>query len=607
MIYPPVPLDEVERLAALYEIGVLDTPTDAGIDSLTRYVAKLWDVPMAAVSLIDERRQWFKSSVGLKVKETPRSMSFCAHMLIHPGEPLIVEDAQRDIRFADNPLVTGDPKIRFYAGAALRDDKHHVLGALCVFDRKQRVPSPAQIYALKELATAVSGALVLHRAVHQLEHLVATDPLTGVLNRKGLDSYLARLANHPLCVMLFDLDGFKAINDGFGHAVGDKALQEVACRMRTVVRHTDALARLGGDEFAIVLPSASSCDEGLLVADRVHRLLAEPFMTGSTPIALATSVGIACRPLHATDTSDLFRMADIALYAAKAAGCSTSRVAAGRVPTYEKGRLGRTTLVDHLTAAVHAPDGAFSLRYQPIFNVLTGEVRSVEALVRWSFEGTEISPAIFIPLAESLGLVPSIDRFVLRAASEAAKTWPVERRLSVNFSALSFGLPELEAIILNEVEATGFSHSRLTIELTETALSTMPKKLFSTLERLVACGFSIALDDFGAGQTSLMQLRRLPIRTLKIDRGLVHDAAMDSRGISILTAIAELGIALGIIVVAEGIETEAELELVKSLRIPRAQGFLLAAPVDLHDLEESIDAGRKRLQTFPLSSPRVIL
>lgn len=258
-------------------------------------------------------------------------------------------------------------------------------------------------------------------------------------------------------------------------------------------------------------------------------------------------------------------------------------------------------LVDHLVAAAQHPETSFSLAYQPIFDTSTGEVTSVEALVRWTLDGTEISTSIFIPIIESLGLVPTIDRFVLRTASAAAASWPTERRLSVNFSSLSFGLPDLENLILKDVEAAGLSHSRLTIELTETALAAMPKKLFNTLKRLVAGGFSIALDDFGAGQTSLAQLRYLPLRTLKIDRSLVRGAATDRRAIAILTAITNLGASLGIVVVAEGIETEAEFALMKELGIPRMQGFLFSPPVALPDLEASIAAGTKQILACPVA------
>ncbi len=590
---PPIPADEAARLAALHSIGILDTPRDPGIDSLTQHLARLWNAPIAAVSLIDEHRQWFKSSVGLDLQETPRECSFCAHVLTHRREPLIVEDARLDKRFANNPLVLSDPNIRFYAGVALRDEDDFILGALCVIDRRRRRPKSAELQALEALGTAVSSALVLHRSVHQLHQIATTDPLTGVLNRKGLDAYIALMSEHPACFMIFDLDHLKRINDTFGHSAGDFALQEVARRINVVVRQSDALARLGGDEFAIVVDDVSKPDEGLLVADRIHRLLSEPFMIGGTPVVLAGSIGVACRPLHGVEANEVLKRADAALYVAKAAGRSTTRVAFSSGPLALTDHLGRTTLGDRLIAAAAAPDKAFQLMYQPVFNTFTGAATSVEALIRWVVDGIDISPAIFIPLAESLGVAPEIDRFMLRAATAEASSWPEARRLSVNFSALSFGLPALDALLLDQAEACGISQSRLTIELTETAMAAMPENLCQALERLAAAGVSIALDDFGAGQTSLVQLRRLPLRSLKLDRGLVHDAAKDVRSRKILASIADLGAALGIIVVAEGVETEAEFGLVKSLGIPRVQGYFLSPPVMIGHLEQNIAAGAK--------------
>lgn len=329
MLEPPIPHNEVERIEALHALGVLDTPRDAGIDSLTRHLSRLWHAPITAVSLIDRDRQWFKSQIGLDVSQTPRSVSFCAHMLTQPDDPLVVHDALLDARFFDNPLVVGDPKIRFYAGSALRDDAGNVLGALCVIDRRPRRRTPAKVQALKELATAVSGALVLHRSVHVLERLSTHDPLTGALNRKGLDAYLAATESAPAALLLLDLDGFKVINDTFGHAAGDAALCEVVHRVRGVVRPDDALARLGGDEFAIVLGDCHCPEDAMGVAGRIHALLAHPFDVGGAPAVLATSIGIACRPFHATLRAALFAKADAALYVAKASGRATTRMAIG--------------------------------------------------------------------------------------------------------------------------------------------------------------------------------------------------------------------------------------------------------------------------------------
>ena len=594
MIEPPTPFNEAERLRALQSIGVLDTPPDPGLDSLTRHLAHLWSAPMVAVSLIDRDRQWFKARVGLAVESTPRRISFCGHLLTQPNGKMVIPDALADIRFADNPLVTGAKGIRFYAGSALRDEAGMILGSLCVIDRRPRTPSPRLLQALDELAMTASSALILHRSVSELADLVTHDPLTGVLNRKGIESYFARLSG-PAAVLLLDLDGFKKINDALGHAAGDAALCEVARRLEAALREVDAVARLGGDEFAIILGGRSETDEVARVAERVHRALAKPFVIGGTQVTLATSIGIACRPRHGDALPELSLLADAALYVAKVAGRSLTRftVAAGNPIAAP---LGRATLTRHLIAAIRDPEQNFRLVFQPIFDTTSGATTSVEALIRWTVEGTPIGPDVFIPLAESLGFAPDIDRYVVRAASAAAAAWPATRRLAVNFSALSIGPTEFADDILACLRDNGFDPNRLTVELTETAVALMPDDVCRALRRLVVRGPSVALDDFGAGQTSFGQLRHLPLRTLKIDRSLVCDAAINERGRKILKSLAELGRELGIIVVAEGIETVAELELVRSFGVPRVQGFLLARPVPLTELEPAIIAGRAVLR-----------
>lgn len=317
MLTPPVPPNEAERLAALRALHVLDTPPEPHYDSITQHLTALWDAPIAAISLVDEHRQWFKSEVGLGVRETPRDVSFCAHLMTAPDQPLVVPDAMTDARFADNPLVLGQPQIRFYAGAPLRDDRGRLLGALCVIDRKPRQPTPAQMEALRHMATTVSGALVMQRAVHQLSRLATLDPLTGVQNRQGLDRAAAAREGAAMTVLVLDLDGFKAINDTHGHAAGDAALVETAQRLQHSVRRADIVGRLGGDEFVIIQPAVGDPILGHRITARIHRELARPMVHAGAPISLRASIGLAWRTDGALPYAELLRRADAAMYANK--------------------------------------------------------------------------------------------------------------------------------------------------------------------------------------------------------------------------------------------------------------------------------------------------
>jgi diguanylate cyclase (GGDEF)-like protein len=253
---PDIPPDEETRLEALRSLGVLDTAPEQRFDRLTRMAKRMFGVPIALVSLVDENRQWFKSCVGLSATETPRDISFCGHAILG-NEVFVIPDATRDARFADNPLVLNDPKIRFYAGCPLRSLNGSKLGTLCIIDRKARTFSEEDIDALKDLAAMVEREL----AAVQLATL---DELTNITNRRGF----MLLAQHslnlcarqriPVSLVFLDLNKFKPINDTFGHAEGDKALLAFVEQMKNILRDSDLFARLGGDEFVLLLTNTSA-------------------------------------------------------------------------------------------------------------------------------------------------------------------------------------------------------------------------------------------------------------------------------------------------------------------------------------------------------------
>lgn len=316
---PPVPGNEIDRLAALHALGVLDTPPEFAYDAVTAHLASVWHAPISAVSLIDAHRQWFKSTAGLGVRATPRALSFCAHLLAVEDPALIVPDAREDARFADNPLVTGEPGIVSYAGVPLADDAGLRLGALCVIDRRVRRPSADEMQALERMAAVVGHALVLQRSAHRLARMATVDALTGLLNRKGLEAAARTLASGPATVLLIDMDGFKAINDTYGHAAGDVALMAAARRIRACVRTGDAVARLGGDEFVVLQAGADGPEPGCDVARRITTLIGRPCCHEGAVLPLAASIGAAHRLDGATTFEELLRRADTAMYAAKAA------------------------------------------------------------------------------------------------------------------------------------------------------------------------------------------------------------------------------------------------------------------------------------------------
>lgn len=251
MNVPPIPEDEAKRLAALRSLNVLDTPIEERFDRLTRLACRLFNVPIALVSLVDEKRQWFKSAVGMDISESPRENSFCGHAILE-DDVFIVPDAAKDPRFADNPMVLNEPNIRFYAGCPLRAPDGSKLGTLCIIDRKPRKMDADDIVALHDLASTVERELVVAK-------LATQDELTGILNRRGFLTHagptlhLCAREHIPVSLAFFDLDKFKSINDVFGHAEGDRALNTFAQQMQHAFRESDLYARLGGDEFVALL------------------------------------------------------------------------------------------------------------------------------------------------------------------------------------------------------------------------------------------------------------------------------------------------------------------------------------------------------------------
>jgi diguanylate cyclase (GGDEF)-like protein len=264
---PPRTPNEAARLSALHETGLLDTEAEERFDRYTRLASRLFDVPIALVTLVDSDRQWFKSRVGLAASQTSRDISFCGHAIVHDA-PLVVRDATADPRFHDNPLVEGDPSIRFYAGAPIRGADGHALGTLCLIDRRPREFDADDLVALRDLAGLVEGELALVQAA-------STDPLTGLSNRSGF-LRLARRAllaaavrDQPLVLLYADLTGFKAINDNHGHAAGDDALREFAQPLLRSFRDSDVVGRMGGDEFC-VLATVGSASDGEYLAVRLR-------------------------------------------------------------------------------------------------------------------------------------------------------------------------------------------------------------------------------------------------------------------------------------------------------------------------------------------------
>ncbi|OAS21971.1 hypothetical protein A5481_20320 [Methylobacterium platani] len=412
----------------------------------------------------------------------------------------------------------------------------------------------------------------------QAAHLARHDPLTGLPNRAlfrdSLDQRLAAVRRHGgSCGLLcLDLDAFKAVNDTLGHLAGDALLREVAGRIRAALRQEDLAARLGGDEFAVLLGGEATAISAAATAARLVAALREPVDLGGQEATIGVSIGIAFAPEHGLDSDTLLNRADLALYRAKSDGRNTFRhfAAAMDRAAEERRRL-------ELDLRLALQRGEFSLQYQPVFDLADGRIAALEALLRWDHPARgPLPPGAFLPLAEETGLIVPLGEWVLQAALRDARALPPAIRMVVNVAGAQLRRPGFAACLRAALAASGEPAGRLELDIAEAAVAEERGRL----AEIAALGVGLAFDDFGAGASSLGALRRLPFGRIKLQRDLA--AAPDAAGL--VPALVALGGALGLDVVAKGVETEAQLAVLREAGCAGAQGFLLGGPVPFGDV-----------------------
>jgi diguanylate cyclase (GGDEF)-like protein len=432
------------------------------------------------------------------------------------------------------------------------------------------------------------------RAAWQARH----DHLTALPNRAALhETITAALAEDPggqVTVLYMDVDGFKQVNDSLGHSAGDQLLRELASRLSHRTRPTDVVGRLGGDEFVVV---ARDCDAsgGEALARRFRSVFDEPFELAGTRLPLTVSIGIASSdPVHARP-EDLLRDADAAMYAAKATGPNQHLLFTPAL---------RTALEDRWQIASRLRDaaalGQLVVHWQPVVHLPSGEVTGCEALLRWNHpQRGLVAPADFIPIAEENGLIVPITRWLFQAALAQAAAWAAEGlglAIAVNVSAVHLSSGTLVDDVLGAIASNGLEAGCLMLELTETTLARNPEQATAQFAALRAQGVRIAIDDFGAGYSSLSAVASLPADVLKVDRTLVAGPlpACDKAPEAVLGAVTALGYALDMEVLAEGVETAEQLELVRSVGCSYAQGHHLSPPVPADQLSALLAEGRRQ-------------
>ena len=456
------------------------------------------------------------------------------------------------------------------------------------------IMQPVEYTNQPHYAVAVRDLRARRRAEGQIHFLAHHDPLTGLANRASFNKRIekdiaaAKVSGGKLAVLCLDLDRFKEVNDLFGHAAGDALLETVGRTMTELLDPTQTVARLGGDEFAVLVPCAEASVAGKL-AERIIEALRTGNLDQSGP-QIATSIGIALYPDDAVERQGLLNQADTALYKAKSEGRGTYRFFEAKMGA----QVHERRLLEHdLRHAIAR--GEVRLAYQPQHDLKTGELTGFEALIRWEHpQRGHVPPAVFIPIAEETGLILQIGEWVLREACREAATWGKPLTIAVNVSAVQIHSPTLPALVHETLIATGLTPSRLEIEITETALVRDHARALLTLRQLKGLGLRIAMDDFGTGYSSLSNLRAFPFDKIKIDGSFIKSVETNKQAAAIVRSVLGLGAGLEVPVLAEGVETEAQMKFLEAERCDAVQGYLFGRPGPIEHFLHALEANDGR-------------
>lgn len=437
------------------------------------------------------------------------------------------------------------------------------------------------------------------RAEERLHHLAHFDTLINLPNRtllsERLDAELARIESEGgmLALHFIDLDRFKAVNDAFGHHVGDQFLKVVATRLSASVRATDIVARLGGDEFAIVQPYIAGEDDAIALARRVIDAMRQPFFFERHELQATASVGITICPRDATTADDLLRNADLAMYRAKSSGRDDYCCFVDEMRQHARGRM---ALESELHLALQRRE--FEVYYQPQFAIGTRRIVGIEALLRWHRPGHGVVlPNEFLALAEESGLIVPINEWVLREACLQARQWVTvaggQMRIAINLSAEQFRKQNVRDLVLSILEETGLDPAQLELELTERVVMANVATMARELGQLHDLGVKLAIDDFGTGYSSLTYLKMFPVHRLKIDQSFVGPLTSSRSDAAIVRAIINLAHSLGAVALAEGVETEEQLRHLAAEGCDEVQGYHLSAAVSANEMGLLLQEGRR--------------
>lgn len=515
----------------------------------------------------------------LGARESIVVTDFGTELRIRPSAVMVAHD----VRSAVEVLICG-------AGGA-----YGVIGA---YSRLPGRFSNDSAHFLQSLSNTLAAAIERKQGEDRMTYMAQFDALTGLPNRSmyldrlGLTLIDSERERLPVGVLFVDIDRFKNVNDTLGHAVGDMLLVEIAERLRCAVRPGDTIGRLGGDEFALALAQLARVDDAALVAQKIVSALAAPFQLNGHEVYVSASIGIALHPLDGRDGDLLLKNADTAMYRAKESGRNAYQF---YLPQMNERALARMQMEAQLRGAQER--GEYLLHYQPKVSLQTGEISGLEALLRWQPKGCPlVRPDEFIPVLEDTGLIVSVGEWVVATVCAQIRAWQAAGitppPVAVNLSARQFRQRNLATVFRDILTTHGVEPALLELELTESSLMSDAEGAVQALLAMKAHGIRLSVDDFGTGYSSLAYLKRFPLDSLKIDRAFIRDVTTDADDATIALTVINLAHSLKLKVVAEGVETQAQLEFLCSHGCDEIQGYYFSKPLPVDDITEALRTGR---------------
>lgn len=571
-------LNEADRLDTLRRLNLLEMREGEAFDRITRLASRLFDVPVALITLVDKDRQWFKSRVGTQIRDIPVEQAFCKYAILS-DEVTVVPNATQDPRFEHNPLVTEDPSIRFYAGAPLITHDGFGIGTMCVLDTKPREMTEADKKVLADLAAMVMAQIDL---AHALGHI---DAFSGLPNRnqlyEDLDDLSREQLHAPYLLVVADIIGIDRIETilrTLGSTHSDALIRNSAKILREMIGEEVKLYHLDTARYVFLLPDNAE-RKWLDVIAQISACFTAPIACDGVPVDVNLSVGVCPFELGQLTGPDIVRMAVTAALDAR----ETERDWSLYSPVTDEAHRRSFTLLADMSQALKTP-GQLALFYQPRIDLHDAAQTGCEALLRWKHPTLgNISPGEFIPLVEQTALAEPVTQWVIHAALSQIAQWRssgINAKVSVNVSARNLEEKDFADKLQQALQRHQVRPEWIELEFTESALMRNGDRILEQLCAIKEMGVEIAIDDFGTGYSNYSYLQQIPASIVKLDQSLIRSVASNPRDQVIVRAMIAMAHDLGYRVVAEGVETQAEQDLLHEWACDELQGYFIARPMD---------------------------